>query len=97
MNIKQAIEQFRSEKNDPEKPAYFIYSLLQTAHPTVVEMIEYQAAQFILAGENWKEGMSNVMSTEEGKQAVNKKLDELLLKYKTPGHEKPTGTEEDDG
>lgn len=96
MDIKEAIEQFRSEKNDPQKPAHFIYGLLSTAHPTIVEMIEYQAARLIVSGEKMQSGMSEVLSTEEGKQEVERRLDELLVKYNTPGFNSPDDTEDDD-
>jgi len=84
MEIKEAIEQLRKEKNDPNKPAFLIYAMLKTAHPTVVEMIEYQAAKVMIAGEMMKNTIVEASKTEEGRDRLNKGMAELLAKYKSP-------------
>lgn len=84
MEIKEAIEKMRKEKNDPSKPAFLIYSLLHSAHPTVVEIIEHQAATMMIAGENMRKAISDASKTEEGRKKIQAQMDELMSKIKSP-------------
>jgi hypothetical protein len=94
MEIKEAIEQLRKEKTDPTKPAYLIYSMIQTAHPTVVEMIEYQAAQALVAGEKMKNTIIEASQTEEGREQLDKGLQSLLAKFRAVDIKKPGGDQD---
>ena len=89
MNVKEAIEKLRKEKNDPSKPAFLIYSMMETAHPTVVEALEYQAAQAMIAGEKMKNTIAEASKTEEGRKALDKGMRALLTKFRTSSVQKP--------
>ena len=74
--------------------AFLIYNMLQTAHPTVVEMIEYQAAQFLIAGNKMAEIVKEASQTEEGRRRLEQGLQELRANLEKPG--KPVQENEED-
>jgi len=47
---KEALERFRSQKDDPNSISSFIYGILKGADPRFVDMIEHQAAVALHAG-----------------------------------------------
>jgi len=92
-DIEKAIEKLRSQKNVKGTPAHMIYSLLQTAHPTVREVIEIQAAEFFIAGEKIGNVLREASKTDEGRKEIQKRISELMSKGPTHTHE---GSKEED-
>ena len=80
MEINEAIEKLRAQKNEKGTPGFMIYRLLENAHPVVREVIEYQAAQALRAGENVGEAFREASSTREGREFIEKKFSELSSK-----------------
>lgn len=66
MDIHKYVEKLRSQKDKPGTPANLIYALLEKAHPTVREVIEYQAAQMMAAGEKLSVEFEKALQTDEG-------------------------------
>lgn len=91
MNIKNAIQELRSQKDDPNSPGFFLYKLLETAHPTMIEFMEYQAAAALIAGKNMGESLGKAASTEAGR----KKIQEILSsRNKSRDHKKDISSED---
>ena len=67
MDINEYVKKLRSEKDKPGTPANLIYAMLEKAHPTVREVIEYQAAQMMAAGEKLSIELEKALATDEGK------------------------------
>ena len=77
-DIEKAVHRLRAQKEIPGSPAQMIYSLLATAHPTVREVIEYQAAEFLMAGEKMADTLADASKTEEGRKEIQKRMSELF-------------------
>lgn len=74
--IGAAIKELRSQKDNPGSPAYFMYSMLATAHPTAIEFFEYQAAVALIAGKRAGTDVVEAFKTEEGREAIKRYMSE---------------------
>lgn len=95
MDINEAIEKLRSEKNDPTKPAFLIYSMMHSAHPTVIEVVEHQAAQMMVYGQQMVDFLGEAQKTEEGRRKLEEEFSKMMLRINSPGSNQ--GEEEEDG
>ena len=83
MEINEAIEKLRAQKDMEGTPGFMIYKLLETAHPVVREVIEYQAAHALMAGEKVAHALDEAGKTEEGRAFLEKKFSDLVAKKNT--------------
>ena len=74
--ISSAIEELRNQKDNPGSPAYFMYAMLSTAHPTAIEFFEYQAAVALIAGKRAGSDVVEAFKTEEGRDAIRRYMTE---------------------
>jgi hypothetical protein len=97
MEINEAIKKLRAQKNEEGTPGFMIYRLLENAHPVVREVIEYQAAQALRAGETVGEAFREASATKEGRDFLEKKFSELSSKINaaTSFENEETGDEDD--
>jgi len=93
MNIEEALQKLRNQKDQPESPGFLMYQLLETAHPIVREALEYQAAHALMAGERISESFREASSTAEGREFIEKKFSDLAAKINSVDFDKT----EDDG
>tara|TARA_B100000282_G_C31693071_1_gene472462 strand:- start:751 stop:1041 length:291 start_codon:yes stop_codon:yes gene_type:complete len=75
-DIAAALEELRSQKDNPESPAYFMYSILSTAHPTALEFFEYQAAIALMAGKAARKNLTEAFASKEGRNALRRHMSE---------------------
>ena len=94
MEINEALRMLRKQKNDPNSPAHFMYTLLSEAHPTVVAMIERQCAHAIIAGQNVVETITEASKTTEGREEIRKQME--ALKTSAATGVSPEAEKEDD-
>jgi len=92
VEISEALEQLRREKDDPSKPAFLIYKMIETAHPTVREVIEHQAAQTLAAGARAVKALKEASKTPAGRKKIEEETNRLLSNVAQRSE-----TEEDDG
>lgn len=91
---KEALEQFRSQKDDPESIAGFFYSMLQQADSRFVEMMEHKAAIIMHAGHTMGQELAKADADPEQRAEVRRRLRETAMKINTSINKATEETEE---
>ena len=68
--LSEYVEKLRKNKDNPNDPAFLLYKITETAHPTVREVLEYQAAQALMAGEIIARRIEEASKTPDGKRQI---------------------------
>ena len=76
--LQQALQELRAQKNDESSPGWFVYQMLSTAHPTVHDMLEHQAALFLASGKRVASVIREASRTSEGRQRIDKELSRIM-------------------
>lgn len=80
--LEEFIEKLRKQKSDKTSPAFFIYKLLETAHPNSLAEVEKQAATALMAGAKFKQAFDEASKTAEGRAFVEEKFSEFASKVR---------------
>lgn len=75
--IDNALEILRKQKEVPGTPGYQMYKMFETAHPTVLGVIEHQAAQTMVAAFNVANTIRDASKTDKGKKEIQRHLSRL--------------------
>lgn len=84
MDIEKYIEKLRKEKETPGTPAFLIYKTIENAHPTVREVVEYQAANILKMSESLADSLSQALETPEGKKQFREIIQRVVTTNNKP-------------
>ncbi len=91
---KEALERFRSRKDDPESIAGFFYTILQQADPRLVESMEHKAAIIMHAGHVMGTELAKADLDPKRRDEVRRRLRETAMQINTSIKEQTDTTEE---
>ena len=77
---KEALARFKSQKDDPESIAGFVYNVLQQADPKFVEMMERKAAIVMHAGYTMGQELAKADLDPKQRDDVRRRLRETAMK-----------------
>ena len=76
--ITAALQELRAQKNDETSPGFFVYQLINSAHPLVKDVIEHQAAVFLASGKKVAAVIGEASKTEAGRRRIQQELGKIM-------------------